>query len=657
MNLCKNFLVATMALVGSQLFSQTQGIVSQNGLLKVNGNKIENESGEVFKVAGNSIFWSGFGSGSKFYTAQNAPIVVEELVNNWDSGIVRAAMAVEEADGTSYNVRQSGFLDNIQPEPNAQGYFNNPAREMERIENMIDAAIANDIYVIVDFHSHFADAFETEAITFFTDIATKYGNNDHIIYEIFNEPISTERHRNQAENNVFGSRQLQDQTWNNIIRPYAINVINTIRAIDPDNLIVVGTPGFSQFVNVAADNPITANDLNLPNGAELNLAYTLHFYADTHDTFLRGLAQEALDKGIALVVTEWGTPAASGDGNVNVAETIRWMDFMNNNDLSHANWSIVDQDESSAVILPNQGVNGLLQGRLTESGIFTQCLIQNFNAGTSYASCNTTGVPNEEEEQTGATETCSDGGGVVPNGVGIKVEVETPAGIGATDFCGNRSDFRSAGLAVGTVPAQGAGTTAQGILTGFGGGTSAVFSALPILEQGSYTVQLVYSSNSFGNSLNLQRDSGMVSLGSVALPNTGGLDNYQIVTISGVPFAPTNAGRDIAINVTGPGPVNVESFYYALDSTPALDVEDFEAFSQASISLYPVPSQSTLNVSIPDVGNSSVEYSINNLRGQLIQSQTKLIDNKIDIQGLQSGVYILSLNIGGSSRIFRFVKN
>lgn len=641
---------------------QAQGLVSANGLLKVNGNTIENASGQPFKVAGNSIFWSGFGSGSKFYTAQNAPIVVEELVNNWDTGIVRAAMAVEEADGTSYRVTDNGFLNNIQPEPNAQGYFNNPAREMERIENMIDAAIANDIYVIVDFHSHFANAFEQEAITFFTDIATKYGNNDHIIYEIFNEPISTERHRNGAENNVFGSRQLQEQTWNNIIRPYAINVINAIRAIDPDNLIVVGTPGFSQFVNVAADNRITANDLNLPNGADLNLAYTLHFYADTHDTFLRSIAQEALNKGIALVVTEWGTPAASGNGNINVAETIRWMDFMRDNNLIHANWSIVDQNESSAVILPNQGVNGLLNDRLTESGIFVRCLIENYNAGTSYANCNTTDNSNNTpDNDTGGVDedftpidNCGNGGGVVPNGVGNKVEVETATQ--SSDFCGNRSDFRAGGLVEGTVPAAGPETTAQGILTGFGGtGKSAAFNLQPITEDGLYTIQLVYSSNGSGSELLLQRDGGTVNLTTetVRLADTGGLDNYQIINISGIPF--TTSVKDIAINIFGDSAVNVESFYYAPD--PQLSVGTFFEKSNVSVNLYPIPSSTIITLDLPDLGNAKLEYSIYNLKGQLLRPQATLVNNQINIQNLENGLYILNLNINDKLKVLKFVKN
>ena len=165
-----------------------QNIVSTNGLLKVNGNQIENNSGTPFSVAGNSMFWSSFESdGGTFYETE----VVNHVAQNWNSQLVRAAIGVEEADGSNISNFDTNFPGGLVPNPNGSGLFNNYEKELAKAKVIIDAAIANDIYVIVDFHSHYAHHFEDIAIKFFEEIATEYGNNDNIIYEIFNEPINS----------------------------------------------------------------------------------------------------------------------------------------------------------------------------------------------------------------------------------------------------------------------------------------------------------------------------------------------------------------------------------------------------------------------------------------------------------------------------------
>ena len=231
-------------------------IVSDNGLLTVNGSQIENKNGQPYSVAGNSIFWSGFESdGGKFYRSD----VVNHLAQDWDSQVIRAAIAVEEADGVNINNFNPNFPQGLVPNPTGSGLFNNYESELAKAKVIIDAAIANDIYVIVDFHSHYAHHFEDIAIRFFSEIAEEYGNNEHIIYEIFNEPINSNPFRVAGDPNTFSPANFT-QTWNNIVKPYAINVINAIRAIDPDNLIIVGTPGFSQGVGTAAANPLRESD-------------------------------------------------------------------------------------------------------------------------------------------------------------------------------------------------------------------------------------------------------------------------------------------------------------------------------------------------------------------------------------------------------------
>ena len=303
-----------------------QSVVGQYGRLRVQGNQIVDKNGDPVSLAGNSLFWSNAGDVADYYNSTT----VNHLADDWNSSIVRAAMGVKETwDGGT-------------------GYIDNPQQQEAKIRKVIDAAIAKGIYVIVDWHSHEAERYQSEAVSFFRKMARLYGNRPNIIYEIYNEPIN--------------------QSWSEI-KTYAQAVTAAIRSEDPDNLIIVGTPFYSQRVDVASNNPLSDN----------NTAYTLHFYAGTHRQELRDKATQAMNNGIALFVTEWGSVSASGDGAIAEAETQRWMDFLREKNISHANWTVADKAESSCIVQPGKGVSGLTSNQLTPSGRLVKGIIQNWS--------------------------------------------------------------------------------------------------------------------------------------------------------------------------------------------------------------------------------------------------------------------------------------
>lgn len=293
--------------------------------------------GEQGSVAGMSLFWSNFAAeGGKFYTEA----VVDTLKNDWNAKLVRAAMGVEAAGG----------------------YLSNPESTRNQVTTVVDAAIANDMYVIIDWHTHNAEDYQEEAIAFFEDMARTYGDSDNVIYEIYNEP--------DCPTGTAMCSWDTKTSWADI-KAYAEEVIAAIRAIDNDNLIIVGTPFYSQFVDEASENPID----------DVNVAYTLHFYAasPSHQQELRNRARTALKNGIPLFVTEWGTVEASGDGAVDAAASDDWMQFLYDNNISHANWSISDKEEGASILLPgSNGQDGWTDADLTESGIYVKNQIINW---------------------------------------------------------------------------------------------------------------------------------------------------------------------------------------------------------------------------------------------------------------------------------------
>ncbi|OJH40038.1 glycoside hydrolase [Cystobacter ferrugineus] len=286
--------------------------VAANGKLQVVGNQIRNQNGVAVQLKGMSLFWSQWGGA--FYNAS----VVNSLADNWKVTVVRAAMGVENG-----------------------GYLTNPAAEKARVKTVVDAAIAKGLYVIIDWHDHNATAHTAQAKAFFTEMAQRYKNTPNVIFEIFNEP--------------------DNETWTQV-RAYAVEIIGAIRATGAPNLVVVGTPTWSQDVDVAASNPITQYP---------NVAYTLHFYAGTHKQGLRDKAATALSKGIALFVTEFGTCGSSGNGNLNLAETQLWIDFMNSRKLSWANWALNDKAETASALVTGSSTTGNWpDSALTPSGAF-----------------------------------------------------------------------------------------------------------------------------------------------------------------------------------------------------------------------------------------------------------------------------------------------
>lgn len=303
------------SLAAGILFSATLAVaqppVAEHGRLSVQGAHIVDSTGTPYQMRGMSLFWSNFVS--KYWNAN----AVKWLVDDWKISLIRAAVGVE---GTGAWIRDT-------------------AKNNARLDAVVQAAIDNGIYVLIDWHDHNASNHPDSAIAFFERAARLYGEHPNVIYEIWNEPLKV--------------------SWGNVVKPYAEQVVSAIRAIDPDNLIIVGTPSWSQNVDSAAANPLEAT----------NVAYSLHFYSATHRAWLRDRVRVAVDSGLPIMVTEWGTSKSSGNDTIDLGESTKWLDYLDSNSISWANWSVVDKEETSAALQPNANRNGgWTEEDLTPSG-------------------------------------------------------------------------------------------------------------------------------------------------------------------------------------------------------------------------------------------------------------------------------------------------
>ncbi|MEQ1799245.1 MAG: glycoside hydrolase family 5 protein, partial [Lacibacter sp.] len=166
--------------------------VKTHGQLKVKGTQLVDEHGNPVALHGMSFGWHNLWP--RFYNKG----AVHTLVTDWNSTVVRASMGIELNDS---------------------GYLKSPARSVELMTNVIDACIKENVYVIIDWHDH--NIHLKEAKEFFAVMSKKYAGNPHIIYEVFNEP--------------------DYETWAEV-KAYSEEVIKVIRANDPVNIILVGSP-------------------------------------------------------------------------------------------------------------------------------------------------------------------------------------------------------------------------------------------------------------------------------------------------------------------------------------------------------------------------------------------------------------------------------
>lgn len=218
--------------------------------------------------------------------------------------------------------------------------------DQAQLKKLIDEGVkhATDLsmYVIIDWHilsDNNPNTYKDAAKAFFADMSKKYADHENVIYEICNEPNG-------------------GTSWSEV-KSYAEEVIAVIRENDEDAIILVGTPTWSQDVDKALADPI----------AEDNIMYVLHFYAATHKDDLRNRMTQVIDGGLPVFISEFSICDASGNGGIDYDSANKWMDVINEYNVSYVGWNLSNKNETSAILKTScSKTKGFTNDDLTDSG-------------------------------------------------------------------------------------------------------------------------------------------------------------------------------------------------------------------------------------------------------------------------------------------------
>ena len=300
------------------------------GALQVIGTQLCDSNGNAVQLRGISTHGLAW-----FPDYVNAELF-RELHDEWKANVVRLAMYTAEYGGYCSGGDQKKLK--------------------QLISDGVQYATDNDMYVIIDWHilsDGDPNTHKEDAKAFFAEMSETYSSYDNVLYETCNEP-----------NGGTG--------WSSI-KSYAEEIIHAIRENDEDAVILVGTPNWSQYVDQAAADPITAYS---------NIMYTLHFYAATHTDGLRSTMAAAIDAGLPVFVSEYGICDASGNGAIDEKQANAWVELMDRYGVSYVAWNLSNKNETSAVFKNSCGkLSGFTQEDLSSSGRWLYDMLTGKGAG------------------------------------------------------------------------------------------------------------------------------------------------------------------------------------------------------------------------------------------------------------------------------------
>ena len=269
-----------------------------HGALSVRQGKLIDSRGKVFQLKGVSTH------GIAWFPDYVNEKAFKTLRDQWGANTIRLAVYTQEYGGYTSGGNK------------------------KQLESVIDKGVKAcsrlGMYCIIDWHilsDGNPNSHKKAANAFFKKMTRRYGKNRNVLYEICNEPNG-------------------GTTWPQI-KKYAGTIVKSIRKKAPNAIVLIGTPNWSQDVDIAAASPLRG---------QKNIMYTFHFYAGTHKSQMRKKLNDAISAGLPVFISEFGICDASGNGPVNKTSANAWKKIIQKNRLSYCAWNLSNKNETSSLL-------------------------------------------------------------------------------------------------------------------------------------------------------------------------------------------------------------------------------------------------------------------------------------------------------------------
>ncbi|MFB6283001.1 MAG: glycoside hydrolase family 5 protein [Halobacteria archaeon] len=253
-------------------------------MLEREGNRILNEKGHEVNLHGVSTADPKRISTNRSRKSEKILEHASSREEGWYSNVVRLPCQPIDIGGNTHGSN---------PEPPAF-----TRSELERyVERYLEPSVSllesRGVYCIIDYHRHrwrdYTDSgLDEEIRSFWEIVAGMFNEHDNVIYELYNEPVGPyEGNPSEKDSEAVETWK----TWRDTARPW----LETLRTEDPDSLVIIGSPRWSQFTALAPDYEFDDD----------NVIYSGHCYVHPGLRPLEDYFGKP-SREVPVIMSEWG---------------------------------------------------------------------------------------------------------------------------------------------------------------------------------------------------------------------------------------------------------------------------------------------------------------------------------------------------------------